>query len=82
MFVTWKVSNIIEGIKDIIYVLCILFLPIAPLFFYYGSIFAVVWAYDNWEDITDVEPLGYVEPLTYSEQKEMGQLHHCKVYQE
>jgi len=82
MFVTWKVSDIIEGIKDIIYVLCILLCPFLPLLSLYGPMFFIAWAYDNWEDITDVKPLGYVEPLTYVEQKEMGQLHHSKFYQE
>jgi len=82
MFVTWKVSDIIEVIKDIIYVLCILLGTVFLLPSYLAILFFIAWAYDNWEDITDVKPLGYVEPLTYVEQKEMGQLHHSKFYQE
>ena len=78
MFVTWKVSDIIEVIKSIIYLLCIL--AITPVFFFFYAILIIVCTSDTLiEDLTD---LIEVEPLTYDERKEMGQLHHCKVYQD
>ncbi len=77
MFVTWKVSDIIEVIKSIIYLLCIL--AITPVFFFYAILIIVCTSDTLIEDLTDLID---VVPLTYEEQKEMGQLHHCKFYQE
>jgi hypothetical protein len=81
MLVTWKVSDIIlviiAVIKDFLYVLFMKFPAFSCPLFLYGVSCSI-----DWVDTTTIEDLIDVVPLTYEEQKEMAQLHHCKVYQE
>lgn len=80
MFVTWKVSDIFEGIEIIIHIFFFIFcfsFPFSCPLFLYGVGYSIAWIYT-----TPIEDLIYVVPLTFEEQKEMGQLHHCKVYQD
>jgi len=78
MFVTWKVSDIIEVIEGIIWVLFNGLPTIGWPLLLGGVGYPITWVYN-----TPIEDLIYdVVPLTYGEQKWMGRLHHCKVYQD
>jgi hypothetical protein len=78
MNITWKVSDIFEDIWIALFILwCITFgfmtWPIAGMFL-------VIWVQDYTTKTYDNLYNG--NHLTYYAQKEMGQLHHCKVYKE
>jgi hypothetical protein len=66
-FITSKIEDVIKAFCHVILVLTFIF-PIIPI---------TVHEYIQTRD----RPVDVV-PLTYEEQKEMGQLHHCKFYQE
>jgi len=78
MFVTWKVSDIVEDIKIALFILwCITFGGITwPI----AGMFLIAWLGDYTTEISDNLYNGI--HLKYYAQEEMGQLHHCKVYQE
>jgi hypothetical protein len=66
LFIWWSVEGIIA-----------VFIHALPVLTFYS--FPVILIYVH-EYITRDRPVDVV-PLTWEEQKEMGQLHHCKVYQ-